>query len=344
MVNVQWTVCCFLAVIVYVSEAVTLKPGRRVCPVTKLFNQIVPMKQTYKKPVYHSNCRSLGIPCKGKKLLYKTATRTVFYRRMIHDTVRICCPGWKRQNSRRHLGCMEPICSGGCQNGGTCVGPEQCACLKQFTGSSCERDVDECLMKTHTCQHLCNNTYGNYECACYDGFRLTEGRNCVFCPLCNPAFEEMMNKVNDLQTRVIFVEKEKDDLRGNLTLLEGRYEQTINIVAEVKQATIGTRTAPPTSTTTTPAPTTTPTSTTTTAPTTTTTTAPTTTPTTTIDPFDQPYNDVGYLINSLSEQISLLEERMADCECTQGGRGRGYDSRYGYNRPRGGRHRGTIEK
>ncbi|XP_069120903.1 epidermal growth factor-like protein 8 [Argopecten irradians] len=336
MVNVQSIVYCVLAVVVYVSEAVTLRPGRRVCPMSKLFNEIVPMKQTYRKPVYHSNCKGLVTPCKDKKMYYKTATRTVFYRRMVHDTVRICCPGWKRQNRHRHLGCMEPICTGGCQNGGTCVGPEQCACLKQFTGSSCERDVDECLMKTHTCQHLCKNTYGNYECSCYDGFRLTEGRNCAFCPLCNPVFEEMMNKVNDLQTRVIFVEKEKDDLRGNLTLLEGRYEQAIDIVAEVKQATIGTRTAPPTSSTTT---TTTVTMTTTPTTTSTTTTPTTTPPTTTADPYGQPYNDVSYLINSLSEQISLLEERMADCECTRGGggRGRGYDVGYGYRR-RGGRH------
>lgn len=323
MVNLHCLMCGVVVVFVYQSEAAILKPGRRVCPVTKLFNEIVPMKQTYKKPIYHSNCLTLGVLCKDKKVYYRIATRIVFYRRMIHDTVRVCCPGWRRKHSR-HLGCMEPVCTGGCQNGGTCVGPEQCACPVQFTGSNCELDIDECLMKKHTCQHLCKNTFGNYECTCYEGFRLTDGRNCEFCALCVPAFEDMMNKVNDLQTRVVMVEKEKDELRSNMTSLEGRYEQAINIVAEVKQATIGTRLAQFTSTTTTSAPTTI-----------------TSAPTTTTegpyinDPFALPYNDVDYRIESLSGQVSLLEERLAECECTRGG-GRG---RYGGSYGRGGRGR-----
>lgn len=34
-------------------------------------------------------------------------------------------------------GCY-PICSGGCLNGGQCVGPEECACVRPFTGRRCE--------------------------------------------------------------------------------------------------------------------------------------------------------------------------------------------------------------
>ena len=41
------------------------------------------------------------------------------------------------------------VCPRGCQNGGRCVAPAQCACRHGFTGDRCDRDVDECVTNLH---------------------------------------------------------------------------------------------------------------------------------------------------------------------------------------------------
>jgi hypothetical protein len=70
------------------------------------------------------------------------------------------------------------VCDRPCQNGGRCVGPNQCSCRRGFEGDYCEMDVNECERtgnKTtgHQC-HLnseCRNMPGWYACACKSGFR-----------------------------------------------------------------------------------------------------------------------------------------------------------------------------
>jgi len=33
-------------------------------------------------------------------------------------------------------------------------------------------DVNECLTGRHNCSHICSNTYGGFECSCYQGYTL----------------------------------------------------------------------------------------------------------------------------------------------------------------------------
>lgn len=41
-------------------------------------------------------------------------------------------------------------------------------------------DVDECANLNGGCEQICNNTLGSFECACQDGYDLTEdGMTCI---------------------------------------------------------------------------------------------------------------------------------------------------------------------
>lgn len=76
----------------------------------------------------------------------------------------------------------EPVCMDACQNGGTCVAPETCACLPGYTGTQCQDDVNECLSTTtdHMCTHVfseCVNTIGGHFCRCRAGYQ-GNGTNC----------------------------------------------------------------------------------------------------------------------------------------------------------------------
>ncbi|XP_061191567.1 uncharacterized protein LOC133199714 [Saccostrea echinata] len=88
------------------------------------------------------------------------------YRRLTkYKTTEICCPGYIGTD------CQTAICNPPCQNGGSCVSPNTCECLKIVGGSTCERAV--------TCSHLkpcypgtCTNT----SCSCDQGFG---GQSCL---------------------------------------------------------------------------------------------------------------------------------------------------------------------
>ncbi|XP_072014228.1 extracellular matrix protein 3-like [Amphiura filiformis] len=78
-------------------------------------------------------------------------------------------------------------CDRPCQNGGICINPDECLCPKQFTGTNCENDVDECTLPNDCTDPLltCVNTNGSYHCECRNPrFQLTGG-TCidVGCPL-----------------------------------------------------------------------------------------------------------------------------------------------------------------
>lgn len=279
-----------ISAILIVSEGQIFRVGRRICPERKAQYELVPIKQTYTRPFYTRNCR-LNNTCDRSQVIYKTAVRTIFYKRVVHNLVKKCCPGWQ-MNNPRDRGCMKPICDDGCENGGTCIGPNICRCPDEFNGLRCNLDINECKAGNHECQQICVNTHGGYTCKCYDGFQMINKTHCEFCPLCLPAMERMMNKVNDLQLRIMSVEREKDEMIGNFSLLEHHYHVAMHKVDELREATIGIRyVTPPT-----PPPTT----------------RKTTTTTTNI-PLDSPYDFDR--IESLSEQISMLEERLAECDC-----------------------------
>ncbi|KAJ8321184.1 hypothetical protein KUTeg_001309 [Tegillarca granosa] len=127
---------------------------------------------------------------------------------------------------------MKPICDDGCENGGTCIGPNICRCPDEFNGLRCNLDINECKAGNHECQQICVNTHGGYTCKCYDGFQMINKTHCEFCPLCLPAMERMMNK---------------DEMIGNFSLLEHHYHVAMHKVDELREATIGIRyVTPPT--------------------------------------------------------------------------------------------------
>ncbi|KAA8584374.1 hypothetical protein FQN60_008159 [Etheostoma spectabile] len=59
---------------------------------------------------------------------------------------------------------------------------ECCPGWQRFHSHNCNQDVDECSER-QPCDQVCVNTAGSYRCACRDGFRLTgDGRSCQSLP------------------------------------------------------------------------------------------------------------------------------------------------------------------
>uniref|UniRef100_A0A8C1A6L2 EGF-like-domain, multiple 7 n=1 Tax=Cyprinus carpio carpio TaxID=630221 RepID=A0A8C1A6L2_CYPCA len=69
--------------------------------------------------------------------------------------------------------CNQAVCEQSCANGGSCLRPNHCACPRGWTGRYCQTDVDECK-EGHRCSQKCVNTLGSYRCVCQDGFSLAE--------------------------------------------------------------------------------------------------------------------------------------------------------------------------
>ena len=90
-----------------------------------------------------------------------------------------------------------------CHNGGSCVenlgGSDQqqqiCYCTPGFQGTTCQYDVNECVVENGQCQHECVNgqnvesdkrfiivlVIGSFYCRCYPGYELEEkgGKKCI---------------------------------------------------------------------------------------------------------------------------------------------------------------------
>ncbi|XP_022804887.1 neurogenic locus Notch protein-like [Stylophora pistillata] len=79
------------------------------------------------------------------------------------------------------------FCAGSpCKNKATCQSGftrkrYRCLCTSGFTGQDCEKDIDECALKSHSCSKdnaICANTVGSFKCSCTRGFS-GDGHKCT---------------------------------------------------------------------------------------------------------------------------------------------------------------------
>ncbi|XP_040914186.1 epidermal growth factor-like protein 7 [Toxotes jaculatrix] len=154
--------------------------GRRVCG-RDLHHSIVMATESYVQPVhkpYITLCQGHRL-CSTYKTVYSVAYRQVSRVTSPSHFYPECCPGWRRFHSHN---CNQAVCGQACVNGGTCLRPNQCACPLGWTGHQCQTDVDECS-EQQPCAQECVNTAGSYRCTCRDGFRLAgDGRTCQSLP------------------------------------------------------------------------------------------------------------------------------------------------------------------
>ncbi|XP_033845285.1 epidermal growth factor-like protein 7 [Periophthalmus magnuspinnatus] len=160
--------------------------GRRVCGQSSLYShKIVMATQSYAHAAhrpYITLCNGHRL-CSTYKTVYSTAYRVVTRLTPYSHFYPECCPGWKRLHSHN---CNQAVCTHNCMNGGTCYKPNQCACPLGWRGHQCQTDVNECS-EQRPCAHKCVNTAGSYRCECRDGFRLMgDGRSCQSLPSLPP--------------------------------------------------------------------------------------------------------------------------------------------------------------
>ncbi|XP_035523687.1 epidermal growth factor-like protein 7 [Morone saxatilis] len=154
--------------------------GRRVCG-RDLRHSVVMATESYVQPVhkpYITLCQGHRL-CSTYKTVYSVAYRQVTRAAPPSHFYPECCPGWQRFHSHN---CNQAVCGQPCVNGGTCLRPNQCACPLGWTGPQCQTDVDECS-EQRPCAQECVNTAGSYRCACRGGFKLSgDGRSCQSLP------------------------------------------------------------------------------------------------------------------------------------------------------------------
>nr|XP_058928320.1 epidermal growth factor-like protein 7 [Kogia breviceps] len=142
------------------------RPGRRVCVIGPPRG---PVSESFVQRVYQpflTTCDGYRA-CSTYRTLYKTA-----YRRSPGPAPSrpryACCPGWKRASGLPGS-CGAAICQPPCQNGGSCVQPGRCHCPAGWRGDTCQTDADECRARGGGCPQRCVNTAGSYWCQCRQG-------------------------------------------------------------------------------------------------------------------------------------------------------------------------------
>ncbi|XP_028911207.1 LOW QUALITY PROTEIN: epidermal growth factor-like protein 8 [Ornithorhynchus anatinus] len=134
--------------------------------------------ESYSQPVY----KPYLTLCAGRRVCstYRTTYRVAWreVRREVLQTHAVCCQGWKKRHPGA-LTCEEAICPKPCQNGGVCARPGQCQCAPGWGGKYCHVDVDECRAGVPLCSHRCLNTRGSFVCGCPPGLTLgPDDRTC----------------------------------------------------------------------------------------------------------------------------------------------------------------------
>ena len=65
-------------------------------------------------------------------------------------------------------------------DGESCIGTCPYAIALELTFKTCFFvDIDECSVENGRCDHECVNQDGTFECQCRNGYRLTNGRECI---------------------------------------------------------------------------------------------------------------------------------------------------------------------
>ncbi|XP_016325752.1 epidermal growth factor-like protein 7 isoform X2 [Sinocyclocheilus anshuiensis] len=146
--------------------------GRRVCVGDAWSRRVSYSTESFLQPVhkpYITMCQNQRM-CSTYKTIYRVSYRQVSRAAPNLHIYPECCPGWRRMHSHN---CNQAVCEQSCANGGSCVRPNHCACPRGWTGRYCQTDVDECK-EGHRCSQKCVNTVGSYRCVCQDGFSLAE--------------------------------------------------------------------------------------------------------------------------------------------------------------------------
>jgi fibrillin 2/3 len=60
--------------------------------------------------------------------------------------------------------CGQPVCNGGCSNGGRCTAPDQCSCSSGFSGDRCETDLRTGPCFTQIQQNMCRGQLTGVVC------------------------------------------------------------------------------------------------------------------------------------------------------------------------------------
>ncbi|XP_072398904.1 uncharacterized protein slow isoform X2 [Diabrotica undecimpunctata] len=151
--------------------------SRHVC--TRNVDKPMKTKQAYCKPTFKNyviRCQGNQI-CKGVRLVYETHYKDVVSTKTSNEVIYACCPGWTQATNRSN-GCNRAHCTKPCLNGGRCVKPEMCACLKGYAGLQCEIPVNTPDCRKHCLNGgKCLKRETKDTCSCPKGF---EGQQCEF--------------------------------------------------------------------------------------------------------------------------------------------------------------------
>ncbi|XP_078498049.1 epidermal growth factor-like protein 7 [Lissotriton helveticus] len=178
----MWGPICLLAGCVLIlgvtSSDLFHRSGRGVCLANTLSAPKLSYTESYVQPVYQPYLKA----CEGHRICssYRTAYKVAYRQglRTVSAPIYSCCPGWKRVSSQTYS-CSKGICGLPCQHGGVCAGANRCGCPLGWGGKYCHTDIDECNSESHGCSQDCVNTAGSYRCSCRNGYALTvDGKMC----------------------------------------------------------------------------------------------------------------------------------------------------------------------
>ncbi|XP_053138034.1 epidermal growth factor-like protein 7 isoform X2 [Hemicordylus capensis] len=196
--------------------------------------------------------------------------------RTVSQPAYTCCPGWRRASRRPGLGCNIAVCQPPCQHGGKCASPNKCSCPLGWTGRCCQTDVDECAGgRRHGCSHFCLNLAGSYRCACPPGSQLHADGKTCQAP--DPATEAPL-PTSPAGVAHPAASEEVKELRSRVVALEEKLQLALAPFLQLEAP--GLEGIP-------------------------------------TDPISLLAHSLQQLdrIDSLSEQISFLEERLETCSC-----------------------------